>query len=65
MISRLPMALLLALSVAPAALAEAPKPAAIVADGLPAVPDDLVAATQPYLQTRRATFLGWNAADQS
>jgi dipeptidyl aminopeptidase/acylaminoacyl peptidase len=29
------------------------------------VPDDLVAATQPYLQTRRATFLGWNAADQS
>ena len=65
MISRLPMALLLALSVAPPALAEAPKPAAIVADGLPAVPDDLVAATRPYLQARRAAFLGWNAADRS
>ena len=65
MISRLPLALALAISAAPAAFAEAPKPAAIVADGLPAVPDDLVAATQPYLQARRAAFLGWNAADRS
>lgn len=65
MISRVSLALLLALSAAPAAFAEAPKPAAIVADGLPPVPDDLVAATLPYLQTRRAAFLGWNAADHS
>ena len=65
MISRLSLTLALALSAAPAAFAEAPKPAAIVADGLPAVPDDLAAATQPYLQARRAAFLGWNAADRS
>ncbi|WP_395943812.1 prolyl oligopeptidase family serine peptidase [Brevundimonas sp.] len=65
MISRLALTLALALSTVPAAFAEAPKPAAIVADGLPAVPDDLVAATQPYLQARRAAFLGWNAADHS
>lgn len=65
MISRVSlMALSLALCAAPA-VAEIPKPAAIVADGLPAVPDDLAAATLPYLQSRRAAFVGWNAADQS
>jgi len=66
--SRLTLALVLSLSTAagaPLAWAEAPKPAAIVADGLPVVPDALVAATQPYLQSRRAAFLGWNAADRS
>lgn len=65
---RFPLALVLSLSTvaaAPLAWAEAPKPAAVVADGLPAVPDALVAATQPYLQSRRAAFLGWNAADRS
>ena len=65
MISRLPLALVLALSVAPAALAEVPKPAAIVADGLPSVPDQLANETRPYLQARRAAFLGWNASDRS
>lgn len=65
MISRLPLALVLALSVAPAALAEVPKPAAIVADGLPSVPDALANETRPYLQSRRAAFLGWNASDRS
>lgn len=66
--SRLTLALVLSFSAVagvPFARAEAPKPATIVADGLPPVPDALVAATQPYLQSRRAGFLGWNAADHS
>lgn len=65
MISRTALALVLALSAAPAVLAEVPKPAAIVADGLPDVPDDLADAARPYLQSRRAAFLGWNPADRS
>lgn len=68
MISRLSLAAL-ALASAPLASspawAEVPKPAAIVADGLPAVPDELADATRPYLQARRAAFMGWNAADRS
>ncbi|QYC09151.1 S9 family peptidase [Brevundimonas nasdae] len=70
MISRLSLALALAMSaaplaLAPVALAEVPKPAAIVADGLPSVPDALANETRPYLQSRRAAFLGWNASDRS
>lgn len=69
MISRLPLAAVLALASAPVAStlawAEVPKPAAIVADGLPAVPDELADATRPYLQARRAAFMGWDAADRS
>lgn len=65
MISRVSlMALSLALCAAPA-FAQVPKPAAIVADGLPPVPEELAAATSPYLQSRQANFLGWNAADGS
>lgn len=40
-------------------------PAAMVVDGAPAIPQELVAATAPYLQARHADFLGWNAADHS
>lgn len=40
-------------------------PAAMVLDGVPAIPQELVAATAPYLQARHANFLGWNAADRS
>lgn len=69
MISRLSLAAVLALATAPVAStavrAEVPKPAAIVADGLPVVPDALADATRPYLQARRAAFMGWNAADRS
>lgn len=43
----------------------APKPAAIIVDGVPAIPRSLVAATQPYLDSRNAGFLGWNPADRS
>lgn len=35
-------------------------PAAIVADGLPPVPQALAAATRPYLESRAAAFDGWN-----
>ena len=45
--------------------AQVAPPAAIVADGLPPVPQSLVAEAQPYLQSRRAAFLGWNPVDQS
>lgn len=47
------------------ALAEAPKPAALTADGLPSVPDELAAKTRPYMEYRTANFSGWNAADRS
>lgn len=40
-------------------------PAAIVVEGAPAIPQELVAATAPYLQARHANFLGWNASDHS
>lgn len=61
------LACLLAASLvaAPPASAQVAPPAAIVADGLPTVPQSLVAETQPYLQARRAAFLGWNPLDQS
>lgn len=42
-----------------------PKPAALVADGVPAVPAALAAATRPYLEYRTAAFVGWNSADRS
>lgn len=47
------------------ALADAPKPEALVADGVPPVPDDVVAETRPYMENRSAGFAGWNAADKS
>jgi dipeptidyl aminopeptidase/acylaminoacyl peptidase len=47
------------------ALADAPKPAALVADGLPAIPDSVVTETRPYMEFRTAGFAGWNPADKS
>ena len=37
-------------------------PAAMVADGVPPVPDALRADTAPYMEFRTASFLGWNPA---
>lgn len=37
-----------------------PKPAAIEADGVPAVPLALVEATRPYMEFRTASFLDWD-----
>ncbi|WP_428683719.1 prolyl oligopeptidase family serine peptidase [Sphingopyxis sp.] len=42
-----------------------PKPAALIADGVPDVPADLPAATRPYMENRSAGFSGWNEADKS
>ncbi len=41
------------------------KPAALVADGIPAIPAALAAETRPYMEFRTAAFTGWNAADRS
>ncbi|MBL8649678.1 MAG: S9 family peptidase [Sphingopyxis sp.] len=43
----------------------APKPAALTADGLPAIPADLASATRPYMENRGAGFVGWNPIDKS
>lgn len=55
---------LLALSTTPA-LADVPKPAALVVDGIPAVPDELAAKTRPYMEFRSAVFSGWHPSDKS
>jgi dipeptidyl aminopeptidase/acylaminoacyl peptidase len=47
------------------ALAEVEKPAAIVADGIPAIPDDLAERTRPYMEFRAAGLQGWNPAKRS
>jgi len=44
----------------PALADDTAKPAAIVADGVPPIPDDLTVATRPYMEFRTAGFLGWN-----
>ncbi len=41
------------------------KPAALIADGVPAIPAALAAETRPYMEFRTAGFAGWNAADRS
>ena len=56
----------LALSVAAmAAQAAVAVPAAVVADGVPEISDDIAAQSRPYLEFRSAGFLGWNPADRS
>ena len=54
-----------AISLSPAALAQVPKPAELTADGVPAIPAQLAAATRPYMEFRSAGFGGWNAANRS
>lgn len=51
--------------VAMPALAQVPKPAAMVVDGAPPVPVELAEASRPYMEFRSAGFSGWNAADRS
>ena len=57
--------LLAATLISTAAIAEVPKPAALTADGMPAIPDELAAESRPYMEYRTAGFAGWNAADRS
>jgi dipeptidyl aminopeptidase/acylaminoacyl peptidase len=47
------------------AFAAVDKPAAITADGVPAVPNELAAKSRPYMESRAAGFSGWNARDRS
>ncbi len=53
------------LAVATGTAAVVEKPAALTADGLPAVPAALAERTRPYLEFRTATFLGWHPRDRS
>jgi dipeptidyl aminopeptidase/acylaminoacyl peptidase len=55
---------LMALPLSPAH-ADVPKPAALVADGVPAVPDALATRTRPYMEFRTASFSGWHPTDRS
>ena len=57
--------LLAATLISTAAVAEVPKPAALTADGMPAIPDELAAESRPYMEYRTAGFSGWNAVDRS
>ena len=57
--------ILAAALIATPAFADMPKPAAIVADGAPAVPVALAAKTRAYMEFRTASFSGWNVADKS
>jgi dipeptidyl aminopeptidase/acylaminoacyl peptidase len=41
------------------------KPAALTADGIPAVPAELAARTRPYMEYRTAGFSGWSPSDRS
>ncbi len=61
----LPLAPALAQDAKPAAAPAAPKPAALVADGMPEVPAELAAATRPYMENRGAGFSGWHPTDKS
>lgn len=49
----------------PAAPPAAPKPAALMADGVPEVPQSLVDTTRPYMEFRTASFLGWNPVSKA
>ncbi|HXG99565.1 MAG TPA: prolyl oligopeptidase family serine peptidase [Sphingomicrobium sp.] len=62
--TRLFVAALLA-GVALPASAQVAKPAALTADGVPAVPNALAATSRPYMESRAAGFAGWNARDRS
>jgi dipeptidyl aminopeptidase/acylaminoacyl peptidase len=49
-----------AITFAAPANADVEKPAALVADGIPAVPDRLAEQTRPYMEFRTAALQGWN-----
>lgn len=53
----------LSVSAGMAAIVE--KPAALTADGMPAVPVELAERTRPYMEFRTAAFLGWHPRDRS
>ena len=42
-----------------------PKPAALVADGIPPLPVELAVRTRPYMEFRTASFTSWHPRDRS
>ncbi|MBA3677657.1 MAG: S9 family peptidase [Sphingosinicella sp.] len=63
---RIALCLLAATVLSPAsAISAVPKPAALVADGIPEIPDALAAASRPYMEFRTAGFVDWNPTDRS
>lgn len=61
---RLALATAAALTAVPL-FAQVAKPAALTADGVPAIPPELATATRPYMEFRTAGFAGWNPRDRS
>ena len=64
------LAIMWATATATAASAQTPAPAivapaAIVADGVPAIPAEIRAASLPYMEFRQASFVDWNPRDRS
>ncbi len=55
----------LTLPIASVVAQEVPKPAALIADGMPGVPADLPAKTRAYMESRAAGFSGWHPSDKS
>ncbi|MFC7535866.1 S9 family peptidase [Sphingomonas sp. GCM10030256] len=62
---RLALGATAALVAVPLAAANVDKPAALTADGVPAIPRELAARSRPYMEFRTAGFAGWNARDKS
>jgi dipeptidyl aminopeptidase/acylaminoacyl peptidase len=61
----LPFAPVLAQEAARPAAPAIPKPAALIADGMPELPAELAAASRPYMENRGAGFSGWHPTDKS
>ncbi len=61
----LPLAPALAQDAAKPAAPVIPRPAALIADGMPNLPAELAAATRPYMENRGAGFSGWHPSDKS
>ena len=53
------------LATAPVLAADVARPAALTADGMPAVSAELAERSRPYMEARSAGFAGWNTADRS
>lgn len=63
--SRLLLAITFATLPFPVTAQTVTRPAALVADGVPDVPQELAAASRPYMEFRSAGFQGWNPKDGS
>ncbi|UVO51315.1 prolyl oligopeptidase family serine peptidase [Sphingomonas sp. SUN019] len=62
---RFPIAAALLAATALPAHAQVAKPAAITADGVPAIPVTLAEQVRPYLEARSASAVAWNPVDRS